>query len=90
MNYLSYDELKSKYTNSLEYTSGGSGQNTLRVVSWILNSPNSALFMGCVGQDKHAEIIKDKASDVGLKVLFQESDKAPTATCAVLLTGKNR
>ena len=46
--------------------------------------------MGCVGQDKHAEIIKDKAKEIGLKTLFQLSDKAKSATCAVLLTGTCR
>ena len=29
----SYDELKKKYSNKIEYTSGGSGQNTLRTIS---------------------------------------------------------
>ena len=48
------------------------------------------LFMGCVGEDKHAEIIKDKASEIGLRTLFQVTDKASSATCAVLLTGKQR
>jgi len=48
------------------------------------------MFMGCVGQDKHAEIIKDKASEIGLNTLFQVTDKASSATCAVLLTGKQR
>jgi sugar/nucleoside kinase (ribokinase family) len=46
--------------------------------------------MGCVGEDKHAEIIKDKASEIGLRTLFQVTDKASSATCAVLLTGKQR
>lgn len=89
-NYDIYDELKKKYGNKLEYTSGGSGQNTLRTISWILDAPNVTLFVGCVGQDKHAEIIKDKASEIGLRTLFQVTEKANSATCAVLLTGKQR
>ena len=46
--------------------------------------------MGCVGDDKYAEMIKDKARESGLRTLFQVTDKAPTATCAVLLTENNR
>jgi len=60
------------------------------IQKWILNSPNSTLFMGCVGQDKYADILKNKAKEVGLKTLFQTTDKASTATCAVLITNKNR
>jgi hypothetical protein len=33
--YSSYTELKSKYSNEIEYTSGGSGYNTLRTASVI-------------------------------------------------------
>jgi adenosine kinase len=46
--------------------------------------------MGCVGQDEYADFIKEKAKESGMKTLFQVTDKAPTATCAVLLTDNNR
>jgi adenosine kinase len=46
--------------------------------------------MGCVGEDKYAEMIKEQARETGLKTVFQVTDKAPTATCAVLLTENNR
>jgi adenosine kinase len=46
--------------------------------------------MGAVGNDKYAEILKEKAKEVGLKTLFQISESSPTAKCAVLLTDKNR
>ena len=45
------------------------------------------LFMG---EDQHALIIKDKACEIGLRTLFQVTNKACSATCAVLLTGKQR
>lgn len=51
---------------------------------------NSAVFMGCVGQDKYAEIIRDEARQIGVKGLFQTHAEAPSARCAVLLTGNNR
>ena len=46
--------------------------------------------MGSVGRDSYAEIIVSKANEIGLKTLFQTTDKEPTATCAVLLTDSNR
>ena len=46
--------------------------------------------MGSVGQDTYADIIVEKAEEIGLKTLFQTTDKEATATCAVLLTDANR
>lgn len=46
--------------------------------------------MGSVGCDSAAEIIVQKANEIGLKTLMQVTDKEPTARCAVLLTGSNR
>jgi adenosine kinase len=50
------------------------------------------VFAGCVGEDKYAEILKEKAKETGLRTMFQTTEKCPTATCAVLLTshGQNR
>lgn len=55
-----------------------------------MNTPNSTVFMGSVGQDTYADIIVEKAEEIGLKTLFQTIDKEATATCAVLLTDANR
>lgn len=46
--------------------------------------------MGSVGRDTHADIIVEKANEIGLKTLFQTTDKEPSATCAILLTDNNR
>lgn len=46
--------------------------------------------MGCVGKDKYSEILRDKAITDGLNVSYQYTDKEPTGTCAVLITGKER
>jgi len=83
-----YDEVDKK--PDVEYIPGGSAQNALRTASWILNRPNVATFMGCVGKDKYADIMKEKANEVGLKTVYQLTEKAPTGTCAVLITGKER
>lgn len=46
--------------------------------------------MGCVGKDKYAAIMAEKARSVGLNVVYQVNDSLPTGRCAVLVTGKNR
>jgi len=92
---LAEDEQMAKISGALdkskiEYIPGGSAQNTLRTLSWILKHPNVATFMGCTGSDKNAEIMKEKASEVGLNTCYQVDPKTPTGTCAVLITGKDR
>ena len=48
----------------VEYTSGGSTQNSIRVCQWMVHEPKTASFIGCVGasssscsdgRDKHRE-----------------------------------
>lgn len=46
--------------------------------------------MGCIGQDHNADIMKEKAKEVGLNAIYQVTEKASTGTCAVLVTGKER
>ncbi len=82
--------MKQKHGHTLSYTAGGSGYNTLRIASWILNKPNVNVFMGCVGEDEYADIIVNKAEEAGLRTLFQTTCEATTATCATLLTDQNR
>lgn len=49
-----------------------------------------ATFFGCVGKDEYADIMRQKAKDVGLNVVYQVNEKAPTGKCAVLITGNER
>lgn len=46
--------------------------------------------MGCVGTDKYSTILEDKARADGLNVRYQYTNKEPTGTCAVLITGNER
>lgn len=92
---LAEDELMAKISGDLdpskiEYIPGGSAQNTLRTLSWILKFPNCATFMGCTGKDKNAQIMTEKAKEVGLNTAYQVDENTPTGTCAVLITGKDR
>lgn len=76
--------------SKIEYIPGGSAQNTLRTLSWICQFPNVATFMGCTGKDKNADIMTEKAKEVGLNTAYQVDESTPTGTCAVLITGKDR
>lgn len=46
--------------------------------------------MGCVGNDKYSKILEERALTNGLNICYQYTDKEPTGTCAVLITGKER
>lgn len=75
---------------SVQYMAGGSCQNTLRVVQWILRRPNLAVLFGCVGVDEYAKKLEEKARADGLNVVYQHNETIPTGTCAVAITGHHR
>ncbi|CAB0017227.1 unnamed protein product [Nesidiocoris tenuis] len=79
-----YSELTANY--QVDYTAGGSSQNSVRVAQWILGQPNVCAYMGCVGKDEYSEILAKKARDDGVMVLYQYTTERPTGTCAVLVT----
>ncbi|XP_076757365.1 adenosine kinase 2 [Xylocopa sonorina] len=83
-----YNELLELY--KADFIAGGSVQNTMRVAQWFLEKPRVTTYMGCVGMDKYSKILEEKARADGLNVRYQYTEKEPTGTCAVLLTGKKR
>jgi len=83
-----YQELVDSYP--VEYIAGGSAQNVLRVYQWMLQSPNSATFVGCVGDDAFGRQLKESAEKDGLNTKYLVDTKIPTGTCAVLVVGKER
>lgn len=83
-----YDELIELY--KADFIAGGSVQNTMRVAQWFLEKPRIATYMGCVGKDKYSKILEDRARADGLNVRYQYTEKEPTGTCAVLITGNER
>lgn len=85
-----YEDIKKEHLSEIEYIPGGSGQNALRAASWILKTPNLATFVGSVGKDSNADTMREKAKEVGLRTVYQETEKASTGTCAVLITGNDR
>ena len=87
-----HDSLYEQLQNGFEvkYTAGGSVLNSLGVAQWVLQRPEVTTFFGCVGKDKYARILEDKARSNGVNVQCQHVDGEGTGTCAVLLTGCNR
>lgn len=83
-----YKELTEKY--KVKYTAGGSAQNVLRVYQWMLQNPNSATFVGCVGNDEYGKLLRENATRDGLNVQYLVDETKPTGTCAVLVVGKER
>lgn len=76
------------YSNRIYFTKKNYFKITFK--QWILKFPNVATFMGCIGKDHNADIMKQKASEVGLNALYQINESVQTGTCAVLITGNDR
>lgn len=76
-------EMKENF--KVEYVAGGATQNALRVAQWIMRKPHVATFMGSVGTDEYADILEEKAREVGLNVMYQKQPSVKTGTCAVLV-----
>jgi len=83
-----YDEMVKQYR--VDYTAGGSAQNAMRACQWMLQRPHVCVFIGCVGKDKNAEILKNAAESGGVTVKYLEDATEPTGTCAVLVVKAER
>ena len=85
-----YSDLESQ--PGMTYIPGGSGLNTARVAQWISQSSDKTgvSFVGCVSNDKYGNILRQSAEKDGVSMLLQVTDGAPTGSCAVCITGKER
>ncbi|KAI1822954.1 Ribokinase-like protein [Xylaria intraflava] len=82
-----YEELLNNYDAKL--IAGGAAQNTARGAQYIL-PPNSVVYLGGVGDDKYAAILRDAVKQVGLRVEYRVDPKTPTGRCGAIITGQNR
>ena len=71
------------------YVAGGAAQNTMRGIQQLL-PPNSTHYIGCVGQDAFAEMLREAAAKDGLRVTYQVDQETPTGSCAALITHHHR
>ncbi|KAH9884433.1 adenosine kinase [Xylariomycetidae sp. FL2044] len=82
-----YEELLNGYDAKL--IAGGAAQNTARGAAYVLPA-NSVVYLGGVGDDKYAAILRDAVRQVGLRVEYRVDPKEPTGRCGVVITGHNR
>ncbi|EPY34065.1 adenosine kinase [Angomonas deanei] len=76
---------------NVTYVPGGSGLNTARVAQWIAQPKEEFIsYVGCVADDKYGKILKDSAEKDGVKMVLEHTTKAPTGSCAVCISGKER
>ena len=68
---------------------GGAAQNTARGAQYIL-PPDSTLYIGCVGKDKYADILREKNDAAGVMAKYLVVDTHPTGRCGVIITGQDR
>ncbi|KAL1957685.1 hypothetical protein VTO42DRAFT_5662 [Malbranchea cinnamomea] len=68
---------------------GGAAQNTARGAQYML-PPDSVVYIGCVGRDKYADILKEACEKAGLHTEYRVDDVQPTGRCGVIITGHNR
>ncbi|KAM5444632.1 adenosine kinase [Microsporum ferrugineum] len=68
---------------------GGAAQNTARGAQYMLPK-DSVLYIGCVGKDKYADILRESCAKAGIRVEYRVDDVQPTGRCGVIITGHNR
>merc|ERR1711879_276255 len=69
---------------------GGATQNTIRVAAWMLQTPKSTAYMGCVGQDDFAEKMRASCEKDGVQASYMVDTATPTGSCATLINAKER
>jgi len=83
-----YEEIKKQY--QVEYIAGGAAQNSIRVAQWLLGTPKATVYVGCIGNDENGKMLRDVTESAGVQTHYLVDEKAPTGTCAVLITHKER
>ena len=68
---------------------GGAAQNTARGAQYLL-PPKSTLYIGCVGKDKYADILREKNDAAGVRAEYLVDSEKPTGRCGVIITGQDR
>merc|ERR1711939_323030 len=75
---------------NVQFIPGGATQNTIRVAAWMLQTPKSTAYMGCVGQDDFADKMRASCEKDGVQASYMVDEATPTGTCATLINGIER
>eukprot|EP01127_Copromyxa_protea_P006736 TRINITY_DN16728_c0_g1_i1.p2 TRINITY_DN16728_c0_g1~~TRINITY_DN16728_c0_g1_i1.p2 ORF type:complete len:343 (-),score=116.32 TRINITY_DN16728_c0_g1_i1:39-1067(-) len=81
-----YDEIKA--FPDVSYIAGGATQNSIRGFAWANPISGKAHYIGCVGDDENAQLLKSSAEAAGVKTHYNVSKKNPTGRCAVLVNAE--
>lgn len=73
-----------------EYSAGGAAQNTIRAAQWMLQMPMATSFIGAVGSDRNANILRKVIQEAGVKEYYMVDKVYPTGKCAALIQDKER
>jgi adenosine kinase len=68
---------------------GGAAQNTARGAQYMLPA-DSVWYVGAVGDDDYANILREKCKEQGLHVEYYVSPDNPTGKCGVIITDHHR
>lgn len=77
------------HNRSAVLLAGGAAQNTARGAQYIL-PPKSTIYIGCVGKDKYADILREKNDAAGVRAEYLVDSTHPTGRCGVIITGQDR
>lgn len=69
----------------IDYSPGGSTQNTLRYVTWVIGA-DIATFAGHLSDDYFGRMMQACAKKDGLRTVYSIKKNAPTGTCLSLLS----
>lgn len=85
-----YQEMIDKF--DYQFIPGGATLNSIRYIQWLLGEQQNkaCTFVGCVGKDDYAKTLRELCESDGVNVQFYSTDKEPTGTCAVCITGHDR
>ncbi|CAF1009863.1 unnamed protein product [Adineta ricciae] len=80
------DEIVTKGMYHLNYSPGGSTQNALKTISWLIGQNDVTVCMGCIGDDESGRKLEEQMKNCQ----YQKSSTAQTGTCLILITDQAR
>ncbi|KAG5467999.1 hypothetical protein LSCM4_01086 [Leishmania orientalis] len=84
-----FSKLLDEFEGRVDFVPGGAAMNTARALTWVLPDAHIS-YVGALGKDRFAEILKGALTSASVEQLFEECDDKPTGTCAGLVLNKDR
>jgi len=75
---------------NVQYIAGGATQNSIRVAQWMLQTPGSTAYTGCIGDDEVGKKMIAACDKDGVKTSYMLDATTPTGACAVLVNKSER